>query len=51
MSICGVTAGRGETARGFAAVPGSGVKIPLVLVNGERPGPSPLPPPGVPGGG
>ncbi|WP_346690771.1 M14 family metallopeptidase [uncultured Cloacibacillus sp.] len=40
MSICGVTAGRGETARGFAVVPGSGVKIPLVLVNGERPGPS-----------
>lgn len=40
MSVCGVTAGRGETARGFASVPGYGIKIPLVLVNGGRPGPS-----------
>lgn len=40
MTVCGVTAVHGETTQGFAAVPGSDIKIPLVLVNGERPGPS-----------
>lgn len=40
MTVCGVTAGLGKTALGFAAVPGSDIKIPLALVNGERPGPS-----------
>ena len=41
MTVCGVTARCGETARGFASVPGSATKkIPLVLVNGVRPGPS-----------
>lgn len=40
MTVCGVTARCGETARGFASVPGSVTQIPLVLVNGVRPGPS-----------
>lgn len=39
ITLCGVTAQAGEKARGFAVVPGSDIKIPLVIINGERPGP------------
>lgn len=40
MKICGLTAEPGKTAKGFAEVPMSDIKIPLVLINGERQGPT-----------
>lgn len=40
FKLCGLTVKRGGKTRGYAQIPASDIKIPLVIINGEKPGPT-----------